>query len=124
MPSDLGEGKVCSLGHWAVVVVLGLGREAFLERGSQEMARNLRAGRPRPQCLSSHPRALAPFLPVFFLALPAPAMRPQATHSRWLQRGHLQWVLKSPWWQRLQQPGMPGLSSVLAGPWPAEHGRE
>lgn len=51
-------------------------------------------------------------------------MRPQATHSRWLQWGHLQWVLKSPWWQRLQQPGMPALSSVLAGPWPANHGRE
>lgn len=51
-------------------------------------------------------------------------MRPQATHSRWLQRGHLQWVLKSPWWQRLQQPAIAGLSSILAGPWPADHGRE
>lgn len=57
--------------------------------------------------------------PAFSLARPAPATRPQATHSRWLQRGHRQWVLKSPWWQRLQQRGMPGLSSVTAGPWPA-----
>lgn len=74
--------------------------------------------------LPSHLRLPAPFLPAFSLALPAPAMRPQATHSRWLQWGHLQWVLKSPWWQRLQQCGMPGLSSVPTGPWPADRGRE
>lgn len=70
------------------------------------------------------PSGPTPSLPAFSLALPAPAMRPQAAHSRWLQRGHLQWVLKSPWRQQLQQPGMPGLSSVPAGPWPADHGRE
>jgi hypothetical protein len=51
-------------------------------------------------------------------------MRPQATHSRWLQWEHLQWVLKSPWWHRLQQCGMPGLSSVMAGPWPVDHRTE
>lgn len=51
-------------------------------------------------------------------------MRPQATHSRWLHWGHFQWVLKRPRWQRLQQRRTPGLSSVLAGPWPVDHRRE
>ena len=70
------------------------------------------------------PRPLAPFLPAFSLILPAPAMRPQATHSRWLQRGHRQWVLNSPWWQWLQQRGRLGSSSVPTGAWPANQRRE
>ena len=70
------------------------------------------------------PRPPAPFLPAFSLVLPAPAMRPQATHSRWLQRGHRQWVLNSPWWQWLQQRGRLGSSSVPTGAWPANHRRE
>lgn len=57
-------------------LTLGPGREAFLERGSQEMATNLRAGRPRPQSLSSHPR---PRLFSYLLS-PWPSQHPPCDH--------------------------------------------
>lgn len=78
-----------------MVTEAGAGSEAFLGKGSPEMATNLRDALFRPPSLPSHLQLPAPFLPAFLAHL-GPAMRPQATHSRWLQWGHFQWVLKSP----------------------------